>query len=1278
MATLLLQAAGAALGSVFGPVGSIIGRAAGAMAGSAIDRALFGQTQSTGPRLGDARLVGAEEGTAMPRAYGTVKLGGTLIWATRFEEETRVERQGGKGSGPRLETYRYHANFALGLCEGPIAAVRRVWADGRELDLTTIEMRVYLGTRSQLPDPLIEAKQGEGMAPAYRGLAYLVFEHFPLEAYGNRLPAIQAEVLRSVGTLESQIRAVTLIPGATEHGYDPNPVSESLGEGESRFVNRHVFQASSDWTASLDELQALCPKLERVALVVSWFGTDLRAAACRILPGVETPKREGESSTWRVAGLTRSQAHPITGAGGSPAYGGTPSDASVIAAIADLKARGLKVVLYPFLMMDIPANNSLPDPYGAGAQAAFPWRGRITSAIAPGRPGTTDGTAALRGEIVRFMGAADASDFTIVNGEIRCSAQDEGYRRMVLHAAMLVKRAGGVEAMLIGSELVGLTVLRDSAGAFPFVEALIDLASDVRAVLGAGVKLTYGADWTEYFGYHPQDGSGDVLYHLDPLWASPVIDAVGVDNYMPLSDWRDEDVSQGNPDGFRLAADRAAMTAMIAGGEGFDWYYPDAEARRARRRVPITDGGAAKPWTFRVKDIEAWWASAHYDRVNGRELATPTAWVARMKPIWFTELGCPAIDKGANQPNVFLDPKSAESAAPYFSTGRRDDLTQRRFLEAHLAYWAGRPGPRAVDPAHIFLWTWDARAFPAFPQQTALFADGDNWRTGHWLNCRLGAGTLPDILAALLADHGFDAADTEAVSGDLIGYVKAEQGSARTLIEPLMAAFCLDAVERGERLAFRSRLLCAGPPVTLDVLAEQPDEPAFIETRAHDSELSGAAVLDYLDPDTGYGRGTARALAPLAANSRVLALSIAGVLHAEAAAAAVEMALRDHQASGRRLSFALGPNALAMEPGDCITLAPGPEGVFHIERIEDGAVRRVDTRAFVPAKPGVPERPHRRLAAGRDAARGYAPLVVPMDLPPFEPGAPQDFARIAVFARPWRRAVLSVSPVREDFAVRQNLNRPATLGRLAEPLPSGVAGRLMPTTMTIDLRAGACESVVMLALLNGANRLAVQARNGAWEVLSFLTAEEVAAGRWQLSGLLRGLGGSTDAMAAGASAGARVVRLDAAVPACGLAADEVGRPLWWVADGLGAASAPAPFSFTGGLRASTPLAPVHLRAERQADGDVLISWIRCGRLDGDAWADGDIPFDEPQERYRVELLSDEGALRRTVTVTTPAFLYSQADELADWSGRQDRLRLRIRQVGRVVSAGLPAEAVLFP
>ncbi|MFZ2100165.1 MAG: glycoside hydrolase TIM-barrel-like domain-containing protein, partial [Oricola sp.] len=456
MATLLLQAAGGLLGGVFGATGAAIGTAAGALAGYALDTALINSTRHIeGARLSGARPLTAEEGAAMARVYGQARISGTVIWATRFEETARTERQGGKG-GPKVTTYSYYANLAIGLCEGPVAAVKRIWADGKELDLTGITFRFYPGDEDQLPDPLIEAKQGAGLAPAFRGTAYLVLERLPLERFGNRAPQFQVEVIRPVGELEQQVRAVCVIPGSTEHGYAPDLVTATPRKGETRELNRHVLHAGSDWEASINELQAVCPNLEHVSLIVAWFGTDLRAGQCRLRPGVVSASGGGESQAWSVAGMGRGHAgvHVVSLSGGKPAYGGTPSDASVIAAIADLKSRGLNVALCPFILMDVPADNALPDPWSEGFQPVYPWRGRITCDPGIGRPGTADQTAAA---------AAQVADFT--DGP-------EGYRRIVNHYASLAVTAGGVDALVIGTEMRGLTQVRDDAGAFPFVVAL--------------------------------------------------------------------------------------------------------------------------------------------------------------------------------------------------------------------------------------------------------------------------------------------------------------------------------------------------------------------------------------------------------------------------------------------------------------------------------------------------------------------------------------------------------------------------------------------------------------------------------------------------------------------------------------------------------------------------------------------------------------------------------------------------------------------------------------
>ena len=78
-----------------------------------------------------------------------------------------------------------------------------------------------------------------------------------------------------------------------------------LGLGATESANRHQMQRATDVTASLDALQALCPNLRRVAVVVSWFGTDLRAGQCRVVPKVETALKSSLPEPWSVAGLSR-------------------------------------------------------------------------------------------------------------------------------------------------------------------------------------------------------------------------------------------------------------------------------------------------------------------------------------------------------------------------------------------------------------------------------------------------------------------------------------------------------------------------------------------------------------------------------------------------------------------------------------------------------------------------------------------------------------------------------------------------------------------------------------------------------------------------------------------------------------------------------------------------------------------------------------------------------------------------------------------------------------
>src|SRR5690606_16154943 len=118
--------------------------------------------------------------------------------------------------------------------------------------------------------------EGADNAPAYRGLAYIVFEEMNLARFGERVPQLSFEVFRGVDDLEGRIRAVTLIPAAGEFIYETREVWQDDGFGRAVSENRHTTLDGTDAVVSLDQLETTLPNCGTVSLFVTWFGTDLR------------------------------------------------------------------------------------------------------------------------------------------------------------------------------------------------------------------------------------------------------------------------------------------------------------------------------------------------------------------------------------------------------------------------------------------------------------------------------------------------------------------------------------------------------------------------------------------------------------------------------------------------------------------------------------------------------------------------------------------------------------------------------------------------------------------------------------------------------------------------------------------------------------------------------------------------------------------------------------------------------------------------------------------
>lgn len=230
MATLVLTVVGGAVG---GPIGAAVGAALGRTA----DRALFRPKGRQGPRLAELAVQTSSYATQIPRVFGRMRVAGTVIWATDLVE-ARSTGQGGKGQ-PSGTAYSYSANFAVLLSGRPILGVRRIWADGKLLRgaagdwKTQTGFRLHKGGEDQLPDPLIEAVEGAGLAPAHRGCAYAVFEGLQLADFGNRIPSLTFELEADAAAVRIDAIVEELSAGMVAAGEGDLPLIGYSAQGDS-------------------------------------------------------------------------------------------------------------------------------------------------------------------------------------------------------------------------------------------------------------------------------------------------------------------------------------------------------------------------------------------------------------------------------------------------------------------------------------------------------------------------------------------------------------------------------------------------------------------------------------------------------------------------------------------------------------------------------------------------------------------------------------------------------------------------------------------------------------------------------------------------------------------------------------------------------------------------------------------------------------------------------------------------------------------------------------
>lgn len=295
MATLVLSTAGRVVG---GPVGGAIG----AFVGQQIDQRLFAPKPRRGPQLGDLAVQTSHYGSDIPKLFGRMRVAGTVIWATDLRER-RSTSGGGKGQAKSV-AYSYSASFAVLLSARPILDVRRIWADGKLLRgeagdfKSATGYRLHDGSEAQTIDPLIASIEGAEATPAYRGLAYAVFEDFELADYGNRIPSLSFEIEADPGPVAAAAIAEILSDGLLRAGPSPT-LAGYAATGESLRAAIEELAATAGLSLAERE-EGLLLGSPAAAAAATLIRDEAGAGPAGPMPRLETSRKSSASVPLQV------------------------------------------------------------------------------------------------------------------------------------------------------------------------------------------------------------------------------------------------------------------------------------------------------------------------------------------------------------------------------------------------------------------------------------------------------------------------------------------------------------------------------------------------------------------------------------------------------------------------------------------------------------------------------------------------------------------------------------------------------------------------------------------------------------------------------------------------------------------------------------------------------------------------------------------------------------------------------------------------------------------
>jgi hypothetical protein len=495
---------------------------------------------------------------------------------------------------------------------------------------------------------------------------------------------------------------------------------------------------------------------------------------------------------------------------------------------------------------------------------------------------------------------------------------------------------------------------------------------------------------------------------------------------------------------------------------------------------------------------------------------------------------------------------------------------------------------------------------------------------------------LSEIVEEICAAAGLTALDVTALDDVVLGYRVPRQMPARDAIEPLRQAFHFDLVEIETQVVAIRRGGDAVFAITADELGvtESGEPMPLVEPeREQEAALPAEVSVAYDVREADYATGMQQSRRVTTGSRQVVSLELPMVLTDEKAAQVADVLMYDAWAGRTQRKFTTSKRHTRLTPGDVGTVSDGEftYRVMLLSKLENGPLIEWTARDEEQAAYD-PNSAFEVTPGGGGTVVNYGPLQVDLiDLPAARDA---DYASPGFYAAAHGSSfvggVLYRSPDGAgSYSALQTINVAATYGTASSVLGAYAGGNTVDEqgSVIVQMERGTLATITRAALLSMGNYALLGE-----EYICFRTATLLSANTWRLSGLLRGLRGSVNAMGTHAVGERFVLLSESNVYRIEQELAELV-PAQFKAVGYGRTlgdTTAQDFTNTGG--ALKPLPVAHLAAVDIGGGEFKVKWVRRGRY-AHTWRDGvDVPLGEDVEAYVVEVF-DGGVLTESQTVS---------------------------------------------